>query len=198
MSNRNDMLNDDFKIILKFNKLKNQSAEKQDFVKIGRVHDNTINRDVVIIYYDKFQKITTVIKVGLGKDENENDLVKIFIGDKDYIERFRKNENLAKFSIFHELGHFINGDFDNLNPNNDKIRESYIRNGEVQPSELKADEFALGQMKRLNINLNEAIEEIDYRIHYRKLLFRLKIDNSLLAVKELELRKRHIVSIVGK
>ena len=56
MSNKNEMLNDDFKIILKFNKLKKQCAEKQDFVKIGRVHDNTINRDIVIIYYDKFQK----------------------------------------------------------------------------------------------------------------------------------------------
>ncbi len=78
------------------------------------------------------------MKVGLGKDGNDN----------DYIARFMKNENLAKFSIFHELGHFLNGDFDNLNPNNDEIRKNYIRNGEVQPSELKADEFALRQLKR--------------------------------------------------
>lgn len=85
-----------------------------------------------------FKKITTVMKVGLGKDGNDN----------DYIARFMKNENLAKFSIFHELGHFLNGDFDNLNPNNDEIRKNYIRNGEVQPSELKADEFALRQLKR--------------------------------------------------
>ena len=142
------------------------------------------------VVYDKNNKINnnSLMFSTIVKDKDGTDKWVTFVRN-EYINRFKKNIKHVLFPIYHELGHFINGDLrkENLLKSNilSSARKESIAKGKVLECELLADEFALKHLSK-----NIAINELEYSIQCRK-----KIDNNPLAIKELELRKKHIINL---
>lgn len=190
------MMNDKFKIMVDSENLNNLDKIHEDFIEVGKIRNSTIRKDVLYVVYDKNRKEKTnhMMFASLRKDGEENECCVVFIRD-EYIKRFKDDINHLLFSLFHELGHFINEDFSNPDFTDNQLRMEYIKNGKVLPCELNADEFALKQLLQSKIPEDFIINEFDYMIQGRE-----KISgwdhNAQFAIKELELRKNHIVQLL--
>lgn len=100
-----------------------------------------------------------------------------------YFDLFIKKFTFAgKVLLMHELSHVLNGDNerDLTQEEYTEMRKNLIRNGEVDPCELKADKFAITEC-----GIDAFKNTIDLLIKVRKML---NIPNDI-GIKELELRK---------
>ena len=107
--------------------------------------------------------------------------------DKTYKGLLYNNINIVKPLIFHEIGHFENGDFYN-DPVPSELRAAMLEMGQVMPRELAADKFAAKIVGK-----EALIKSLRYLLDLRKKGSSIIMDYSQLAnIKELELRIKNL------
>ncbi len=182
-------INDKYTLFVNFDLLNKMPNEFDGFLEIAKIQNTTKSKTAMFVFYDKknYDKTNYIMYTRTIKKDGKN--IWCAIIKDEFLERMRKNIKIASFGIFHELGHFLNGDYNNEYATSGKemsiLRRKAIENGKVLENELKADEFAVSQVGK-----SCAINFFDYSILRRK-----KIDNSKVAILELELRKKHIKNL---
>lgn len=164
---------------------------KEVFIEVGKVVSTNSKKAVMYILYNKDDYKTANYRIHTSIMENSNGEQHnvVIIGDQ-YLDIFKNHFKIFQFYVFHELGHFINGDYDNKDFTNKELmakRNDYIKNGKVLDMELNADRFAVKQ-----IGKNISISAIDYSIMKRKERNDIGAD---LAIKEMQLRKKAIIKM---
>lgn len=102
--------------------------------------------------FKKFHKNCGIFKHSKGID--------IFISPL-FMEQYKNKTDLFAALMFHELGHYVNGDLSDENFKNLDKRNDFINTGKVSDMEIKADAFAAAYVgKALMIQaLNNVINE---------------------------------------
>ena len=178
------MKNDKFVFMVDYKNLKEIDKINQELIEVAKIRNMTQKKDVMWVLYEK-KKIYKTNHIMYTNIIN-NKWVAII--RKEAIELLIKNPKTFSFDAFHELGHFVNGDYNTLKKDSStslsEERKKMILEGKVMQNELDADLFAVKQVGK-----NIAVRCLDYSIKRRK-----KLDNSQAAIKELELRKRNIIN----
>ncbi len=188
------MVNDKFRIMVDSVNLGNLDKICEDFIEVGKIQNCSTNEDVMYVVYDKNHRIDTkhMLSSSVEKDEAGNERCVVYVRD-EYIKRFKEDRNHMLFPFFHELGHFINRDFSNSDYTDNQLRVEYVEDGKVLPCELNADEFALNQLIQYKLTKDFILGEFNYMIQCRE---KIGDSNAPLAIKELELRKKHILQLL--
>lgn len=155
-------------------------------MEVGKIVNKETNEAVLYIVYDQddYKSAKYRIHTEIIKQSDKSYLCAII--NEDYLNMFIQKPKIFMAIAFHELGHFINGDYNNSFNNKELMnnRVKYVENNKVIPMELNADKFAVNELGKTSV-----INAIDYLILLRK---KRNDDGMQLAIKEFELRKAAI------
>lgn len=158
-----------------------------DEVEIGKIVDNDTEKDVMYIFYKKNLFKESGYHLTIYVYENEEGEYPVAMTDDLHRSCMFLHPEIFLTLMLHELGHFLNGDFNATETfattddvKNDRLR--CVLEGRVQEQERKADAFALACVGR-----NTFMRTIDYLIHQRQ---KRKDDGMAIAIREFELRKK--------
>lgn len=105
-----------------------------------------------------------------------------------FFEDLKRGTSESKMILFHEIGHYSNGDILTNDGNNDAEREVLVADNKVSEKELKADAFAVAYLGKDVVITG--LEDLKKRIlrdyaDYDK-------DSILITTKEIDIRISHI------
>ena len=114
---------------------------KLNNVEYGKVVDTRTKKVILYAIYDKFTFDKGGYHFGMT---SHGDFCVVYFDDK-YLGQL-DNDIVLIGALMHELGHFINKDYENVNAFEKTIRVLCVENNLVDPKELKADRFAADQI----------------------------------------------------
>ncbi len=168
---------------------RNYSGE--ELLEIARISDGKTGKILMRVFYDKYlyKSSNLHIAVQVSNDAEYGRMPYTFVDD-EHKACLYEDTNVFVALLFHEYGHFQNGDLDNVpsTTTSDDIRHQridLISKGQVTESELKADAFAVQYVGK-----NTMLRALNYLINKRKQ--RKDDPGKELAIKEFQLRSKAI------
>jgi Zn-dependent protease with chaperone function len=168
---------------------KNDIPQKSE---VGEFKSNIENFRCLILLDDDWVNRSHQREIMATANEDNTGTTYLIILTSSMLKKIQTHKNHFLFSIYHELGHIYHGhiDTDITQEQLYQERESAIANGTISSAELAADAFAIrycgksAAINALNIMYNE-------RSRANK-AGNLNAEQNLLALKEIELRKKAI------
>ncbi len=151
-----------------------------DSIQIGNV---TKNGEILLILRNKGADVKNGFAMGVTWTGEEL----VVHLDEFYKKLMYENFEIFKPLLFHEVGHFENGDF-YRDPIDKDLRAAMLMSGIVVPQELNADRFSMEIVGKKAI-----LKSLQYLLDYRKKNKNLIYPEAWkLGIKELELRIKNI------
>lgn len=156
-------------------------------VKLGDVIDGLTNKTVITLVFDP----NCFDENGYHLCTYSNGSEDMIVMDSYHFPCYFKDPDVLEALLLHEVGHFSNGDYQNLTIEPSRIkrnRSAKIIHGDVQAHELAADRYAANI-----IGIPVMIRALDYLSDLRK-----KRKNDPLkdvALREFELRKKALLEM---
>ena len=164
----------------------------KDEYRVAYIKDLLSNKPVLIVHTFKNllakERNSLIFADILTNDNDKEHPAGLAIVD-DTVFLKEKNNGFLFTSLLHELGHFINGDYNHVDNNYSKKRVEMLKQGIVMDEEYKADEFAAREC-----GLNKVIKWLEYMEDNRK-HYNASLQNYLLAINEFRMRKKHLLDV---
>lgn len=168
-----------------FNKKYNIDTKTTDSIQIGKIVDFETGEDALYLYYEKNEYLHSGLHFHVLISEFEDGKsYPMVIMDEYFKNVFYNNPTILFALAMHELGHYVNGDFEKKEDKDDVLqsRMKCLQEGKVHESEANADRYAV-----MYAGKSRVINALDLLIRRRK---ERSDPGMAIAIKEFELRKQ--------